>query len=367
MMDLDFGLFDEPSGVIPRDGHKRPMILPPPGGWPDGVQPDRSRPYTRASTFAKALDDTAGLAIWRGRHIALAVAKRPDLMAIIGSMNYGSEALDQFIEEALERAKDDTILNPKTGEIDHSLVAANMGTAVHSWTVEHDVPPGTPVPKPIESEVGAYGEALRQHGFTVIESEVFVVDDVHRVAGTFDDLLLVSNPPHCEPGHELSERQVCSIHAWAPLNECESEHPDNVRQLWHCITCARDETIVVQDRWPVRISDKKTAGSPGRLNAVSEMLQLTVYANGRRYNPVTGERSPIHPRLDHDTAHAIHLPLGSGRCDVYDVDLEVGREAVRAAMLARLLRSKASKLLTLRATTMVYDNTEGTYIPDSNH
>lgn len=51
-------LLDDPQSTptIQRDRWGRPLITPPDGGKP--------KPYTRASTLAKALDDNQGLIDW---------------------------------------------------------------------------------------------------------------------------------------------------------------------------------------------------------------------------------------------------------------------------------------------------------------
>src|SRR4030042_85451 len=67
----------------------------------DGTYKD----YPRISTLGDQISSGPGLNIWRGRHIALEVARNPDIAAVIAGLEYGDEYLDEFIEDALERGK----------------------------------------------------------------------------------------------------------------------------------------------------------------------------------------------------------------------------------------------------------------------
>ena len=57
---MQLGTITSPSGLdIPRDGKGRPLITPADGGKPI--------PYTRASKFGDALEDTFNLSRWQQR------------------------------------------------------------------------------------------------------------------------------------------------------------------------------------------------------------------------------------------------------------------------------------------------------------
>ena len=62
-------MFSAPTVVseLPRDRWGRPLITP-----PDGTTPV---PYTRVTTFAKAVEDTYHLGRWAERMVALGMAK----------------------------------------------------------------------------------------------------------------------------------------------------------------------------------------------------------------------------------------------------------------------------------------------------
>jgi hypothetical protein len=76
-------------------------------------------------------------------------------------------------------------------------------------------------------------------------------------------------------------------------------------------------------------------------------VQLAIYAHAQLYDIPTGQRSPM-PELDLDTAIVIHLPAGSGRCELLDVNIAAGWEAVEHSIWAREWR-KRRDLITARA------------------
>lgn len=153
---------------VPRDGYERPLIMPADGGKP--------APYTRASTFANALDDAQGLTIWKLRNLALGMGRHEDLAAMAAGLTYENDkkTLDEIVKTAIDRAG--------------GTVKANWGTAVHSLT-EPDSPPY--VPARMQTDVAAYNAALAKYGITVVDTERFVVNDAIGVAGTFDHIYAV--------------------------------------------------------------------------------------------------------------------------------------------------------------------------------
>jgi len=82
-------------------------------------------------------------------------------------------------------------------------------------------------------------------------------------------------------------------------------------------------------------------------------VQLAVYATGERYDAVTGERRPLgvvlegphagEYEVDLDVAEVVHLPLGEGRAQVYEVDIRSGRTAAGLAKSVKALRNDARK------------------------
>ncbi len=162
------GGYESNEPEILRNGRGQPMIVPPDGGKPV--------PYTRASTFAGTLDDAGGLATWRVRLAGLGIARNPDLAMMAAALKYGDRELDAILETAHDRAGG----NEK----------AHWGTAVHSYA---DQLGEIDVPAPMRSDVQAYADALAEHGITVESLGRFIVNDRYRVAGTYDQILRLSD------------------------------------------------------------------------------------------------------------------------------------------------------------------------------
>ena len=77
-----------------RDRFGRYLIRPAAGGQP--------RAYTRATTWAKALDDMEGLINWSMRMTAVGLTARPDLYAQVAACRPGDDKLKGLAEEAKE-------------------------------------------------------------------------------------------------------------------------------------------------------------------------------------------------------------------------------------------------------------------------
>jgi hypothetical protein len=276
---------DEVPAGVPRDQWKRPLIL----------QDDGSLiGYTRASSLANQIDNFAGLHKWDTRHIARGIGIREDLAAMAAALPVPTgdkrkdaptnAALDEIIEAARETA----------GE----HVQANWGTAVHSFTEPGQE--GNPaVPERMKADVDSYWKAKTERGLICLASEVFVVNDELKVAGTFDDLYW----------------------DWA---------------------------------YGLIVGDKKT----GKQKLQSTLIQMAIYANSYAYNWETGERYPLSAFLpawiieaiqstngehfagtagyvNRDTALYVHIPAGEGVTEFLPLDIATGWEAARVAAWVR--------------------------------
>lgn len=148
-----------------------------------------------------------------------------------------------------------------------SSAAATRGTALHRITERLDRGEPFDVPATVKADVDAYRAATA--GIEWLHIERMVVHDDYQLAGTPDRIGVVDGIP-----------TVC---------------------------------------------DLKT----GSLWASSCAMQMAVYANSVLYDVQTGERSPL--KVDSTRALVIHLPAGSGTCELVWVDLEAGWEAVECA------------------------------------
>jgi len=328
-------LFADLPPELERDQYKRPLIEPPPGGWADPDNPrwikDQKRyggrrPYMRASTAAALLDNGAGLAIWKGRHIALQVGRALDLAAILAGLRYTKEdfpTIDRMIEECLVRGAQE----------EASLSAANWGTAVHRFA-EPNSPPRAP--EKLAPDVKAYRREMDNHGIVTLETEVFVVNDELGIAGTFDELdQLSGDAPLCPTAGYHSVR-------WCTTEM--AEHPEDDEGFWYCTECPREPVLDgVPPQEDVLIADKKT----GKLHLLGQSIQLAIYANSLRYDVGTGHRRPIHSRLSLYRAILAHIPLGKGSCNLWEVDIAEGYRLARLAFKVNEARRNEKKLFKL--------------------
>lgn len=254
---------------IPRDWQKRPLIKPVDGGKPVA--------YTRVSTLAKALDDTYHLNQWRVRMAVVGVATNRHLMqqaAAVASrfdapVKEGKRELDAIANEAMDAAG--------VGS------SAATGTALHDYAAQINAGRElTHVPTEFIAPLRHYQAATK--GLEHIESEVFVVNDTLKVAGSLDD-------------------------------------------LWRL----PDGRVVV--------GDLKTGDNEPKY-PLGVCTQIATYGSGMRYDPVTGARSPLHPDLDPTVGLLVHLPVRAPepRCDLYLLDLVAGLQAAHLAVEVRDMR-----------------------------
>lgn len=79
------------------------------------------------------------------------------------------------------------------------------------------------------------------------------------------------------------------------------------------------------------IADIKTGSIEWGIQKIA--MQLALYAHGKAYDPATGQRSPLN--VNQTSGLIIHLPAGSGQCELVWVDLKRGWEAVELAVKVR--------------------------------
>lgn len=149
---------------IPRDKHKRPLIIPPDGGTPI--------PYTRVTTLAATLESLFAIHQWEQRQLAVGLADRPDLLLAVTAHREDDKAVNEIVEQAKSAAK--------VG------AAATTGQAIHRLTDYVDF--GKPLPGHVPAEYRDDIEAYRSvvSHFRPIHMERFVVVDDLKVAGTPD-------------------------------------------------------------------------------------------------------------------------------------------------------------------------------------
>ena len=86
------------------------------------------------------------------------------------------------------------------------------------------------------------------------------------------------------------------------------------------------------------IADLKT-GSTVNFSMGAIAIQLALYSRGMAYDPATGQRTPLD--VDQEWAIVIHLPSGTGRCELRWVNIAHGWEAAQLALRVRAYRKHA--------------------------
>lgn len=246
------------------------------------LPPEGGKPvgYTRATTIAKTIDDTSSLMAWGERMTAIGLARRPDLYALIDDIADDKTELNRLCDKAKEAGG--------------ATVRRDLGTHLHSILERSFTDADYQPPAAHADDVAAVHATLAAHGYTVIPDmcERIVVDDTNRIAGTFDLML-----------RDTAGRNI--------------------------------------------IADIKT-GSTVKYSGVSFATQLAIYANadalytqGAAKDGSDDLREPM-PQVAHDHAIIIHVQPGSGQCDLYELQLDVGllslAMAVREARKSKLLR-----------------------------
>lgn len=224
--------------------------------------------YTRVSTLAKALDDLNQLMAWKARKTAEGMLRRPDLMTrLAGLLANGNPDTDYRTKKLINSVVADAC------EAAGASTGRSAGTGFHHLTEAIDKGiEALFVPEADKPRLEAYRKATAP--YEPLDIETFVVCDEVRSAGTFDRLY------RCPDGK-------------------------------------------------VRVGDLKSGKSEADY-PFATTLQLAIYAHGKRYNPETGERTPLHPDLDMTRGLLIHMPPKGG-CRVITLDLEKGWRAARAA------------------------------------
>lgn len=239
-------------------------------GRPKIVPPGGGEPvaYTRVSTLAKALDDLSNLMTWKQRKTAQGLLQRPDLMTrLAGALANGNPDTDYATKRLVNN------VCREATEAAGASTGASSGTGFHHLTeaIDKGLEPLF-VPDSDKPRLEAYRTATAP--YEVLDVETFVVCDEARSAGTFDRLL------RCPDGR-------------------------------------------------VRVGDLKSGKSEADYPLPTTM-QLAIYSHGKRYDPTTGERTPLHPDLDETRGLLIHMPPKGG-CRIITLDLDKGWQAALMA------------------------------------
>lgn len=156
---------------------------------------------------------------------------------------------------------------------------ATIGTELHALTERLDRGETLPDMGKWQADLEAYQSTVNRLGLVSEEIETFVVNDELQIGGTFDRVYSIGG-----------QRFIGDLKTGSSLD-------------WGTGTFA---------------------------------MQLAVYANSLRYDHTTGTRESLDVRTD--VAILVHLPAGTGRCDVYWLDIERGWASVALAGAVREFR-----------------------------
>jgi hypothetical protein len=250
--------------------------------------------YTRVTTHIDVLGDKSSLTAWKQRKVLQGIAIEPSLLEdVLGYDDTTPEGRD-WLNRRAERAQ----------EIGGANDRADHGTLLHDLSEvadRHEELPDLTDPLDwldIESYVAATHPLLR-----IVHMEKLRVNDELRVAGTPDR---VSSPL---PGVEL---------------------------------VAPDDTVFGPD--DLLITDLKTGRVDINDNRLKFAMQLAIYSRSPLYIPDCVTRAPME-NISTKWGIIMHTAVGSGKTDLYWVDLTLGWEAVQVATDVRRMRRVARTAL----------------------
>ena len=245
------------------------------------------KPYTRATTIAKTLDDSYNLTRWQLRKAASGLARRPDLItsAQAHDPDNDRQVYEGIVDAALDAAQTDA--------------AATTGTAIHRMTEDLDLGHKqlTDIPPEWLPTLTAYRSALNEA----------------RITGLGD---------HVE--------QVLIL---------EGEGSDGWRIAGTC-----DRIVNTVDHGPV-IADVKSSKTLD-FSWLAFGIQLGIYANHTATYDYATRRRGRRIEVNRDIGLIIWLPSQgphAGTCEIHTVDLRAGYDALLTAMEAREHRSAAKR------------------------
>jgi hypothetical protein len=152
----------------PKDRWGRYLVQQPEG---------KARGYTRVTTVAKTLDDTASLADWKVRMAITGLVQRPDLLA------QASTAID-------DRSRMNKIANDCV-EAAGAYSRANLGTALHAITEQIDLGLKPAILPGLQADIDAYIAGIAAYGIKMHDEfiEVLLINDELEYAGTADRIV----------------------------------------------------------------------------------------------------------------------------------------------------------------------------------
>lgn len=263
----DQDIFQESEPEVKRDRWGRYVLNNPFTG--------NERSHTRVTTFARTILDSYALNQWEKRMVVKGMSLRTDLVDAASALEVAGPKKDSDkykLDKIAERAKDAAGGN----------TAAHRGTSIHSFAekIDQGLLSVQEVPERQRPDLIAYQGCMEAHGLTVVP--------------------------------ELLERIVC-------LPQYE-------------VAGRLDKVLLESDGTPV-IADVKSGQDLSHKSKKLEIsVQLACYAHGINTSGVWNIRDECWepaPKVREDYALVIHIPAGSGSCEILTIDLQTGWEAVK--------------------------------------
>ena len=133
--------------------------------------------YTRVTTIAKTLSDTASLADWKVRMALTGVVQRPDLLAQASTAISDRDKLNRIANECIDAAG--------------AYSRANLGTALHAITQQIDLGKKPQILPGLQEDIETYRIATQAYGIEMLSEfiEVLLIHDDLEYAGTADRIV----------------------------------------------------------------------------------------------------------------------------------------------------------------------------------
>ena len=266
-------------------------------GVPFVLNPEGKRVrYGRPSNVGKILDDESNLVDWKLRTTVVGAAQRPDLMAVVSTLNPAQD------KKQLRAIAEDCLVSGK------GMERTVKGTAVHSM-FDHIDNGDDWEPAPQFADLcNAYREALDAWGLVPIDVEVHCINDEFHLAGSMDRRYRTTKVLISPDGRVIPIGSVIA-------------------------------------------ADTKT-GQVVEYASGTYATQLAAYVGSQRYDVNTDERFPFVPPTYEEWGLIVHADSGGSTVAFYWVDLNAGREGLQLAQHVKQWRQR-SDLLTLGTTPPV--------------
>ncbi|MET9861946.1 hypothetical protein ABZY93_22015 [Streptomyces smyrnaeus] len=293
-----------PNSAVPRDGHGRPLVIPPCGGRPTAL--------TRTTTFIDCIEDKSNLATWKQRETLRGAAMQPGLLDAVADLDPSSPADKRKLTALAERAADVAGANR----------ASSQGTRLH--TLSEYVDRGDPLPSGITSEeladMAAY--MVETCELRMLSVEQFVVVPELAVGGTFDRTAELTGRP-CPsagcPGRHIVDLKTGSMEYGTVKMPAQLAIYSRGQKYDHTMFPA-----------PNRAEDEKAWEKWKRTEVPAAEAAMA-------YTPLAD--------ICQDWGIVIHLPQGKATCTLHWADLRKGWELALFAKDVRARRKTRDTLI----------------------